>query len=207
MPEPEKDYITVDALKKSLSMAQENFADDDFERAVTAASRALDDVTNRRFWADAAADVVRTYNPRWADYVVVDDLCELTTVEVDRLGNDDWTTWTRNTDFVLEPQNAPADDKPWTGIRVHPRSSHRFPVAYPRSVKVTGKFGWSEVPSQIEQAAGIIAGKLIKRVRDAPFGMVPGIDGGAAVRIARHDPDVRMLIERLVRTDPVFGGA
>jgi hypothetical protein len=44
---------------------------------------------------------------------------------------------------------------------------------------VTGQFGWSTSPEDIKAATSILAAKLFKRVREAPFGIVTvGIDQG-----------------------------
>jgi hypothetical protein len=60
------------------------------------------------------------------------------------------------------------------------------------------------VPAQVKEATSILAARLIRRMREAPFGVVVvgGIDVGAAARIARVDPDVRFLLEPFTRWRP-----
>src|SRR5262249_42740226 len=107
-------------------------------------------------------------------------------------------TWTQNTDFVLEPLNAASDTEPWTAVRVQPYTSRIF-YCWPRSLRVTGKFGWLTPPPAVKQATELLAARLLKRSREAPFGVVGlGLDEGA-VRIPRLDPDVAALLGPYMR--------
>ena len=194
------DYVTSSELKATLELSGQTFADDDLSLAITAASRAIDNVTGRRFYADDDATSIRYYTPRNPDRLWIDDLVTLTTLE-----RDDGTglfaeSWTVNTDFVLEPLNAAADGWPFTSVKVRPRSGRYFWLD-DRTVKVTGKFGWAEVPDTIKQAAKIIAAKLAKRSREAPFGVIGVGVEGLAVSIAENDPDVALLIGEYVRVN------
>ena len=192
------EYASSSELKATLSLSNETFADDDIALALTAASRAVDSVCDRRFWADANANQIRYYTPQAADRVWVDDVVTLTEVAVDTGGDGTFSeTWTANTDYIAEPLNAAADGWPWTSLHVHPRSSRYLPTYYPRSVRVTGKFGWSAVPEPVEQATKIVAAKLVKRSREAPFGVIAA--GELPMRIAQNDPDVQLLLAQFVR--------
>lgn len=189
------DYLTVNELKASLALTGETFPDADLQAAITAASRAIDNACNRRFWPDATSGETRDYTP-WHDWrLEIDDLVELTSVQVDR--DEDGTfeeTWVLVDDFRLEPANASQDGWPWT-LLVARASTGGWPVGATQSVRVTGRFGWSAAPDAISEAAGIVAARLMRRTREAPFGIVSvGLDGGG-VRIGRLDPDVAMLID------------
>jgi len=188
------EYASVAELKASLSLTGESFADPDIQLALTAASRAIDNATLRRFYPDVDVNQIRYYTPDVATEVQIDDVITLTAVAVDRSGDGTFSeAWTLNTDFVLEPLNAAADSQPYTTIRMHPRSTRSMP-GYPRSVRVTAKFGWATAPEAIKEATLMLASRLLKRVREAPFGIAGlGIDG-VAVRVARDDPDVYALI-------------
>ena len=66
-------------------------------------------------------------------------------------------------------------------------------------MRVTGQFGWPSIPASISEATAIYASRLLKRAREAPFGIQSvGIDGIAA-RISRTDPDLMMLLSGYVR--------
>lgn len=194
------EYVTAAAFKATLSLTGETYADADINVALEAASRGLDELCGRRFWVDADAAQVRYYQPINRDIVRVDDIVTLTTLQTDPGGDGTYeSTWTLNTDHVLEPANAVADSRPYELIVRHPTGNYYFPVGIPRGVKVTGKFGWAAVPPAIVQATTILASQLLRRSREAPFGIVSfGVDGAAA-RIARTDPNILFLTNGLTR--------
>jgi hypothetical protein len=188
------DYITLEEWKTTSDLEGTTYKDEQAELAITAASRAIDDACNRRFYADSDANQVRYYPPASGRLVVFDDLATLTTFEVDTDGDGTYETWTHLTQFFLEPTNASADGVPWTRATTNPNSSAYF-RGYLREVKITGKFGWAATPAAIAEATTILASRLLKRASEAPFGIAAfGIDAGA-VRIARFDPDVATLID------------
>lgn len=189
------EYATPAELRATLELTGETFADADLTLALAAASRGIDQATGRRFFPDPDANQVRHYSPPAADVLLIDDLVTLTSLNVDTDGDGTFEeTWVLNTDFVLEPLNAAADSHPWTRLRTHPLRGKQLPWRYPRSVELTGKFGWDEAPDEIKQATVIIASKLVQRAREAPFGILVGADS-LAVYIARQDPEVMFLIE------------
>lgn len=191
------DYITLAELASSLSLT-ETFADDDLEAAITAASREVDRRTGRRFYA---ANGTRYYTPGSPHRLWIDDLASLGSVAVDaNMDNTFSESWVLNTDFVLEPLNAAEDGAPYTTITVSAGGTREFPL-WQRSVRVTGRFGWDAAPAQVKQATSILASRLVKRVREAPFGVAGfGIDGGA-VRVPSLDPDVDALLAGFVRVN------
>lgn len=190
------EYVTATVLKATLSLTGETFADADVTTACTAASRAIDNLTNRRFWVDANANQVLYYTAESPRFVRIDDLVTLTTFKVDVDGDGTFeTTLTNNTDFTLYPLNAAATATAWpyTYVKSHPLTSTPFP-GYPRSIEITGKFGWSAVPEPITNATTILAHALVRRAREAPFGIITlGVE--EATRIGRSDPHVNMLID------------
>ena len=195
------EYATADEVKYALELHGSEHADNDITRALTAASRAIDNLCGRRFYADTDANQVRYFTPASGSYVQIDDLITLTSVTVAPYGRTYDDTWVVDTDFMLEPLNAAADGRPYEAIRW--RSTSRYygwPYRYPRSVKVTGKFGWNTTPPEIKEATIMLASQLLKRVREAPFGIVGfGVDVGSAVRIGRFDPHITGLTGQYVR--------
>jgi len=188
-------YVGLEEFKTTLEMASETFADADITVALSAASRGIDEACGRRFYPDADAAQVRYYSPWRSDYIQVDDIITVTSLKTDPGGDGTFEeTWTLNTDYTREPLNASADGEPWTLLRTHPTGSFYFPSGYPRSVELTGKFGWNAVPPAIKQATTLSAARLLKRAREVPFGIAGiGLDG-SAVRIVSQDPDVQALI-------------
>lgn len=197
------EYVSTSELKATVSLTGETYADPDLSLALTAASRAIDHVTGRRFWRDPNANQVRYYTPSSSGVLWIDDLETLTELAVD--DDDDGTyeqVWTSG-EYALEPANAPADGWPYTRIVVRQRrTSHYFPC-WPQSVRVTGRFGWNATPDAIKQATGIVAARLVKRSREAPFGITGIGADGIAVRAAQiaQDPEVQLLIGPYVRVN------
>jgi len=193
------EYAEVAELKATLELSGESFADDDIQLALTAASRGIDNACDRRFWLDTGSTNARYYTPDNENALAIDDLVVLTSLKTDPAGDGTFEqTWTVNTDFVLAPLNAAADGRPWNTVR--PRSASRFYLpCVERSVEITGQFGWSAVPAEVKSATVILATKLMRRAREAPFGVVSiGLDG-AAIHIARTDPDILFLLGEYMR--------
>lgn len=199
-------YLTMEEFKYSAEMTGYNFADGDIPTALEAASRGIDEYCGRRFFADADATSVRYYSPAGPYFVEIDDIVSCGTFATDLDGDGTFeTVWTENIDFALEPLNAAADGKPFEKVRVLWPGSNRLPCWH-RSVEVTGQFGWATVPGPVKQATSIMASRLLKRGREAPFGVVGfGLDN-IAVRISPVDPDLRFLLEPYIRGGGVMVG-
>jgi len=196
-------YATMEELKYALELTNTAHLDGDIPRALEAAGQGIDEACGRTFVLDGDSTHVRWYSPTNPRTIEIDDLAVVTSVMTDVDGNGTFeTTWTRNTDYVLEPLNSVEDGRPFERLRVHSRGGKGWWPCWERSVQVTGQFGWPRVPKSVNQACLIIATKLIRRMRDAPFGVVTiGLDG-AAVHIARNDPDVTFLLAAYTRTYP-----
>lgn len=193
-------YITSEQLKSTLSLTGTTYADADVAAAITAASRAIDAICNRRFYVDAS-DATRYYRPNDDRASVdIDDLVSLTTLQTDSGLDQTWADTWASTDYALEPVNAQADATlmwPYTSIRVRPTGQFVFPVANIETVKVVGKFGWPQLPDAVTQATTMVATRFLVQARQAPLGIVP-FEGGA-IRIAKRDAQVMALIGNLIR--------
>lgn len=199
-------YVSAASLKATLNLTGQTFADDDISAAIGAACRSIDGACGRRFYADDDNTSVRYYTPDSYQRVMIDDLIDLVSVVVDQDGDGTYEeTWTNGTHFVLQPINGPSESpaRPYESLVRRKTGGYYFPVGVEHAVKVTGQFGWEAVPPDIAMAAGILAGKLLKRAREAPFGIVSfgGGDSGA-MRIALRDPDVTNLLSDYVRHTP-----
>lgn len=185
-------YVDLEALKSSLQLTGETFADADLQLAIDAATSAVNAECGRRFTEDTV-DQERSYPVVRRGRLELDDLISVTEIRSATDGQDP-VIWASN-DYVLMPYNAPADGRPWTELRLTTNGSVVFrPDEEVGTVTVTGKFGWPEVPASIKEATSILATRLMKRAREAPFGIAGmGIDG-MAVRVMSYDPDVRMLL-------------
>jgi hypothetical protein len=191
------DYVTLAEAKSTFSLGTASFADADIQAAISAASRAVDDMCSRRFWLDADASQVRFYTPTALRYLPIDDLVVLTSVAIDRSGTGTFSeTWTVDTTSSWSRSTHPTTSRRSRSrtCRVRALSGRWLPTYIEKSVRVTGQFGWQAVPPQIHDATLMLTGRLFKRKREAPFGVVGlGLDS-AAVRIMWKDPDVHALI-------------
>ena len=190
------DYCTLAELKSFVDIDD---IDDDAELAIaiTAASRAIDEHTNRQFGLLAAAELW-SYTA-WPDYdrgrwvVDIDDLMTVTglIVEVPTVGT--------TTAFTNEPVNAGAQGRPWTRLVFDADSAVTPTVTNNYAVNVTGKFGWTAVPVPVKQAALLQAARFSFR-RGSPHGIAGSPDQGSEMRLlARVDPDVGVSLRGLVR--------
>lgn len=196
-------YVQLTELKNTSELIGFSFADYDAQQAINAAEQGIEEYCDRVFYPSGAT-VDRYYTPTELGYVLIDDLITASTVATDTTGTGSFSqTWTANTDYQLWPFNAAADNKPYERLLVNHFSSLRFPC-WTRSVKITGQWGWASTPPQVKEATTIMATRLLRRAREAPFGVIGlGIDN-APVRISRVDPDVAFLLDNLIRGQGVL---
>lgn len=201
------DYCTLADLKAQLRIT--DTTDDAYlSLVITGASRAVDQFCNRPFGLTGSA-VQRLYT--WhGDQVdgkqalAIDDL--MTTVGLvvtaDTTGTFTYTTTlVLNTDFDLYPYNAIADGVPFTHIVRRDTSTQPWPAPQDRAraFSVTGNWGWTTVPSQVEIATLIQASRYFVR-RDSPYGVAGSPDLGNELRLqSMLDPDVRVALQSVVR--------
>ncbi len=203
-------YCGVDDVRSQLGDDGKRLDQALLERAINAASRAVDRYCSRRFWRDASV-TTRVYRATDGRSVWTDDISGTTglVVATDPGGDGTYeTAWTLGTDYAVEPLS---DDAVAAGDVVTPYAFWRLAavgtrVFFPRSsvgfpaVQVTARFGWSAVPDDVVMAAVLRAVALYKR-KDAPHG-VAGFGDFGAVRLSRQDPDVVALLGPYVKTRP-----
>ena len=190
------DYITeqefLDYIKSGADLGN-----DTTQAAITAASRQVDAYTGRVFFQ-------QTLTLYYSVYTVGDPLVEIddlaTTsgllVQTDTGAGTYPTTLTLNTDFMVEPRNQQFGGiGGWPYTHLRGLSLLKFPVRYypwqPDTIKVTGTFGWAEVPAEVKQATRIIAAQMYK-LADAPFG-VAGFGSYGEIRV-RDIPQASTLL-------------
>ena len=193
------DYVTPDELKAYLRIT-DTIDDAQFGPAIAAASRAIDQHTDRQFGQLEAAEPM-VYTARWSTargrwLIEIDDLMTSTGLIV--------TTVDGPITFKLYPANAAVKGKPWTRLLVDQDSAVQ-PTGDVDEITVTGQFGWLEVPEAVKQAAKLQAGRVFQR-RDALFGVAGSPESGSEVRLlAKVDPDVAVSLRDYVRNAVVFG--
>lgn len=188
-------YADLDDLKLTLEITKSD-NDDLLEQSIAAASGAIDR------WMDtvyekAVADAPFVFTASGPMIVEIYDFAEITTVEVDRLGSGTYETWTG---YKEEPANAIERGKPIQWLR--PPRLKTWPC-HAQAIRVTGKTGWPEVPTQVVEAAQLLAEQLWKRKRETPMGIM-GLDQASASRVLKEDPHICGLLTDLGRVDLVF---
>lgn len=95
------------------------------------------------------------------------------------------------TGFRMFPFNAATKGRPYTAL-VLDRGTY-IPLTQ-GSIGVTAAWGWAAVPSTIQSACLIQAGRYFKR-RDALFGIAGSPDMGSELRLlSKLDPDVAIMV-------------
>lgn len=196
------DYTSVAALKAYVRIPALDTQDDvQLALAVTAASRAVDNATNRQFGLVAAPEA-RYYTAEYqsCDYrytVEIDDLMVVTgaSIVADSTGEGDYDLAV--TSYTLKPANAAAKGKPYTHLWIG--SDVSLPVQVVDGLQVTARWGWTDVPDTVEQATLIQASRFFTR-REAPFGIAGSPDSGSEMRLLeRVDPDVALMLRPYYR--------
>lgn len=193
------DRVTAKAYLGSAS-AGTNY-DTQIDMAVNAASRAIDQYCNRRFWLDGST-VARTFTPTSPYVLDCDDIGDSTvTVKTDAAGDGTFETTWAVSDFQLLPANAPyavPEAHPYTSIRAI--GSQTFPTIVStwqsrlERVQIVTKWGWPAVPDAVVQACLIKMARIFHR-KSSPQG-IAAFDQFGAIRISRgQDSDVAELLE------------
>jgi hypothetical protein len=199
-------YCTVDDLREQLGdLTSQNLSERQLVRAINSASRAIDKVTDRRFWADETP-VTKIFPVHTCDgeLWLREDIAHSTGLEIVTFDGTAYTTVWDAADYRLWPYGANTSGSMYGGWwKLESARGLRFDVANTYSptgyspIQITARFGWSFCPSEIESAALLIAAKLFKR-KDAPYGVAQFGDI-AAVQITRTDKDVQELIWAYLR--------
>lgn len=186
-------YVELERVKSSIELTGTQFADDDLENLIVTASRVIDDMTGRRFWLDEDDQQQHIYSPNGLTTIRIDDLASFTGLftAADGINYDD--EWELGTDFVFEPRSAAVDGRPYELLRRLPYANFYFP-RFDGSILLVGQFGWQTVPQAIQDATALMAVKLTKRLREAPFGISQIGPDGAVVRAAARDPELMAML-------------
>ena len=166
------------------------------EKAIESASRSIDRMTNRRFWADATA-TARQYRATDFYRLFVDDISSTTglIVKTDTGGDGTYeTTLTFNADYILDPINAPQQERPFTVVTMVGTTLFPSPINLRPGIQVTAKFGWynGTPPDDVEEACLILSTDLVKRA--SSVGGVLGLSELGAIRMSPLGRDVQAMV-------------
>jgi len=187
-------YVSLALVKKALRIT-DDIDDEILELSIEAASREIDGYCERVFYATTET---RVFIPRDSFTCEIDDLTSLTTLKTSSTGESFDVTWT-STDYQLEPLNGQAGGLVTPSTRIRAVGDYVFPTFEPRNVnhyeatvQVAGTFGFTPIPTAVEQAALLLTLRQYRRY-DSPLG-VAGFDEMGVVRVGRIDPDVQKLL-------------
>ena len=191
-------YCTLAEVKAAARII-DSVDDSLLQLCIESASREIDGHCGRNFFTAGTTATVRTFVATNSEFVPVDDFASTTGFALatsDGLDGVFDTTW-GTADYQLEPLNGISDGVSWPYTRIRSTGNKALPYgADLAGVQVTARWGWSDTPTAVRQAAILLAGRLFKRY-DSPTGVV-GFGDMGAIRVARVDADVVTLLEPYV---------
>jgi hypothetical protein len=217
-------YVGIEDYKKTLSLQGFTFADADIDITVEAASRAIDEAYGGP-WMLREAGEARYYTRADDRTVSLDGAISISEVALDYVygdlfdrrwgydpfagGGGTYSTVLQPSDYRLLPTinglttlTPPGNGEPYTELELVRGARVRKLPSGTDAIRITGQFGWEMVPSGVVFATKLTATRFLRRMREAPFGIVAlGLEGAVArVREITSDPDIKMAME------PVTGG-
>lgn len=199
------DYISTTEFKSRFDIT---ISSDDTRIAAhcTAASLWVDSYCGRQF--GPGTTTTRTFEPDSWGLVRIDDCHTITAVKLDTSDDGTFaTTLTEGTDYTALPHNGvgPNGQTGWPTTQLEatgrtywfPKNNYRT-----RSVQVAATFGWAAIPTDVKEAAHLLAHRLYYEV-DVPSGNVPGGEFGAVP--LRRPWTAQMLLKPYVRADRMLG--
>jgi len=187
-------YASLAMFKASVGIADSQ--DDIALQNVLDATDTLIDLYCDRKTGFGTASETRYYTAEDFQYVLVDDLVSVSSLQTDDDANGTYeTTWTANTDYILAPRNSALDGWPYTEIDTSVTWPRNFPKDVYLGVKVTGVFGFPSTPAAVTQAA-IIQANAVWASRTSPFGVIGSQDLGGILRQTRAlHPEAALILD------------
>lgn len=187
-------YATLTQFKAAVGIT--DTADDTALQNVLDATDTLIDLYCDRKTGFGTASETRYYTPENLNYVLVDDLVSVTTLQTDDNADGTYeTTWSSSTDYKLAPINAALDGWPYDIIETSVTAPRSFPKNVYLGLKLVGVFGFPSVPAAVTQAA-IIQANAVWSSRTAPFAVVGSVDLGGILRMTRAlHPEAALILE------------
>lgn len=161
-----------------------------------AASELVRGYCGRSFNVDSAQVAsARYFTPDLYCTVKIDDCYEVTAVATDNGDDGSYGTTWATTDYLLLPPGGQgpygSTGWPYTGIRAV--EAREFPTWTTRpSVKVTGKWGWSSLPSDVTMATLMLVGEMFR----AKSGTFEQFNADGSFTPIRQNRQVRDLLQK-----------
>jgi len=195
-------YTTLADVKNALQI-EDALDDVAIQAAILTASRQIDEYCQRFFYREGtvASPSVRYYTALNPWNLETDDIVQITEVATDT-GFDTplqyGQVWDLSSDIMLEPVNNPK--KGWPITRILAVGQYVWPYFFPQTCRISGIFGFPEIPYEVELACKIQASRLFVR-KQSPFGIAGSVELGTVRLNSRLDPDVEMLLKTFRRNN------
>ena len=189
-------YAALAAAKAYLRV-EDTQDDAQIERALSSASRAVEQFCGRQF-NDAGSATERVFRPLTETVAWVDDFSTTDGLVIAADTGDTGTYDTTITDYTLHPLNGVSYEGvpgfAYHKIELASPSTWFRPHATRPSLQVTARWGWASVPDAVEHATLMLAAKMFGR-RSSPHGAAVVGAGEFVFRVSRQtDPDVAEML-------------
>lgn len=190
-------YGSMATIRKQANIrADDTSFDDLIAQALAAASRDVEDHCDGRVFWLAASSEARVFSTRQTLCTADGFVLRLNDGAVNGIGVasgvtvevGDGTTWTATTDYDPWPFNALAKSEAAESL-LSQTDWRQW-----KRVRVTARWGWPAVPSQVDQATNLHGVRFLRR-KDSPEGVAGSSEWGL-VRVPYMDPDVKRLLSR-----------
>lgn len=190
------DYLTRQELKDYMRL-QGTVDDVEVDSAISSASREIERHCNRQF-NDSGSASARLYHAKRCALIAVDDFYTTTgfALEIDVNGDGTWTTVAAS-EYELRPLNGMLNGVPWVYWQIAMVGSTYLPVRQKASVRVTARWGWQSVPSDVKQAVKIHASDTFQ-MKDSRMGVAGSDQFGTIMRV-RDNSVVAAKLKNFVR--------
>lgn len=206
-------YVAIEELKKTLSLSDRDHADRDLEVAIASAAEVLEEEYGGPWELGPVAEA-KFFTPQHGLTTVSlhPELIAVDAVELDTGLNGEYLlTLTEGVDYALEP----AGSGPWDTLRflrsgvawAWEYDPYLSPYPWGRDgLRITGQWGSSTTPAGVKAAATIVATRIFRRMREAPFGVLGVGPEGSVVRAGdiAKDPDIRALMKKPSEKRPLI---
>lgn len=199
------DYVSIDELKKTLSLSKESYADQDIMIAIQAASRGLEKAYNDRPWNLRSPGEIRYYTAYSPYDLMLGDCISITSIGLEYSGWAGSPTYgdaLTSANYRLYPiQNglvaSSGNGEPFQWLRLTRGYSRLTLPCDLDAIKVTGQFGWEVVPAGVKAATTIIATRILRRARENPMGFATlGVDGEALrAAVFARDAEIQFMMQ------------
>jgi Phage gp6-like head-tail connector protein len=190
-------YCLRDEAKATIGVDDAN---DDalIDACIQVASRNIENWTGRRFVGETSA-TPRTFASLSPHLVYVNDFWDTAdlVVATDTEGTGTYATTLTTSQYTLNPSGGigPEGSTGWPYSGIHAISGTTFPHRWgwvtPDNIKVTAKWGWAQVPDDVQMACRLLTQQMY-RAKDAPFG-VAGVADLGIIRIRQNSVVLDLL--------------